>query len=239
MLFLNGKPENGITPERMVICMPESLTELSCLQFSEQLASKAPVPGGGGTAALIGALAAGLGCMAANLTVGKKKYLPYEEDHIRIIARCSGLRQRFLELVDEDAAAFEPLSAAYSMDKNDPASAKVLRAATLAACRAPLAMMQCCAELTVLLEELLDKCSVLMLSDVGCAALAAHAALEAASMNVFVNTRTLPGDEEAENLEEQASGLLHEYLPRSRAVSDAVMCQLRTWKSSTPTSPLT
>ena len=120
MLFLNGKPENGITPERMVICMPESLTELSCLQFSEQLASKAPVPGGGGTAALIGALAAGLGCMAANLTVGKKKYLPYEEDHIRIIARCSGLRQRFLELVDEDAAAFEPLSAAYSMDKNDP-----------------------------------------------------------------------------------------------------------------------
>jgi formiminotetrahydrofolate cyclodeaminase len=223
----------------MIVCMPESLTELSCLQFSEQLASKAPVPGGGGAAALTGALAAGLGCMAANLTVGKKKYLPYEEDHIRIIARSNELRQQFLELVDEDAAAFEPLSAAYSMDKNNPESAKILRTATLAASGAPLKMMQCCAELVTLLEELLGKCSVLMLSDVGCAALAVHAALEAASMNVFVNTRTLPGDTEAESLEAQASGLLREFLPRSQAVSDAVMRHLRTWKNSAPTSPST
>ena len=232
MLCMDKKRETASHRERMITSMPESLTELSCLQFSEQLASKAPVPGGGGTAALMGALAAGLGCMAANLTVGKKKYLPYEEDHIRIIARCSGLRQRFLELVDEDAAAFEPLSAAYSMDKNDPESAKTLRAATLAACRAPLQMMHCCAELITLLEELLDKCSVLMLSDVGCAALAVRAALEAASMNVFVNTRTLPGDAEAESLEEQASGLLREFLPRSQAVSDTVMCHLRTRKKA-------
>ena len=215
------------------------LTEKNCREFTEALASNAPVPGGGGAAALAGALAVSLCSMAGNFTVGKKKYLLYEEDHIRIIARCSGLRQRFLKLVDEDAAAFEPLSAAYSMDKNDPGSAEVLRAATLKACRAPLSMMQCCAELTVLLEELQGKCSVLMLSDVGCAALAARAALEAASMNVFVNTRTLPGDAEAERLEEQASGLLNEFLPRSRVVSDAVMRHLRTWKNSTPTSPST
>ena len=207
--------------------MSESLTELSCLQFSEQLASKAPVPGGGGAAALMGALAAGLGCMATNLTIGKKKYLPYEEDHRRIIAQCGRLRQRFLELIDEDAAAFEPLSAAYSMDRGDPDYAQIFRTVTLEACCAPFAMMQCCAELTVLLEELLNKCSVLMRSDVGCAAAAVQAALEAASMNVFVNTRMLPEDGEAGALEEQASDLLREYLPRSREISDAVMRSLR------------
>ena len=210
--------------------MSESLTGLSCLQFSECLASKAPVPGGGGAAALMGALAAGLGSMATNLTIGKKKYLPYEEDHRRIITECSTLRQRFLELVDEDAAAFEPLSAVYSMDREDPGFPQIFRSATLGACRAPFAMVQSCAKLIELLEELLEKCSVLMLSDVGCAAAAARAALEAAAMNVFVNTRTLPEDGEARALEEQASDLLREYLPRSRDISDAVMRSLRTPK---------
>ena len=210
--------------------MSESLAELSCLQFSERLASKASVPGGGGAASLMGALAAGLGGMATNLTVGKKKYLPYEEDHMRIIARSNELRQRFLKLIDEDAAAFEPLAAAYSMDRNDPSFAQHFRTVTLGACRAPFAMMECCAELTVLLEELLEKCSVLILSDVGCAALAVRAALEAAAMNVFVNTRALPGDREAEDLEERAADLLREYIPRSEEVSDSVMRHLRTPK---------
>ena len=210
--------------------MPESLAELSCLRFSELLASKAAAPGGGGAAALMGALAAGLGNMATNLTVGKKKYLPYEADHMRIIARSNELRQRFLKLIDEDAAAFEPLAAAYSMDRDDPCFAQRFRTVTLGACRVPFTMMECCAELIVLLEELLEKCSVLMLSDVGCAALAAAAALQAAAMNVFVNTRSLPEDSEAGELEEQAVGLLREYLPRSEKVSDAVMRHLRTAK---------
>ena len=189
--------------------MPESLAELSCLRFSELLASKAAAPGGGGAAALMGALAAGLGNMATNLTVGKKKYL---------------------KLIDEDAAAFEPLAAAYSMDRSDPCFAQRFRTVTLGACRVPFTMMECCAELIVLLEELLEKCSVLLLSDVGCAALAAAAALQAAAMNVFVNTRSLPEDSEAGELEEQAAGLLREYLPRSEKVSDAVMRHLRTAK---------
>ena len=56
--------------------MPDSLADLSCRAFSEQLFSKAPVPGGGGAAALIGSLAAALGAMAANLTIGKKNFSP-------------------------------------------------------------------------------------------------------------------------------------------------------------------
>ena len=207
--------------------MPDSLTELSCRVFSEQLFSKAPVPGGGGAAALIGSLASALGAMAANLTVGKKKFLPFEEDHRRIIAEADRLRMRLLTLMDEDAAAFEPLSRVYSLDKSSPGYPEKLTAATLAACKAPFEMMECCCTLIALLEELLEKCSVLLLSDVGCAALAARCALESASMNVFVNTRMLPDCVDAKRLSMKAQSMLEENLPRAQAVADSVMNHLR------------
>ena len=207
--------------------MSESLTELSCLQFSEQLASKAPVPGGGGAAALMGALAAGLGCMATNLTIGKKKYLPYEEDHRRIIRETEALRLRFLDLTEEDAEAFEPLSRAYSLDRNAPDYAEVMTAATLGAAQAPFAMMRRCCELIELLEELRGKCSALLLSDVGCAAAAGRAALECAAMNVFVNTRLLPENSEARELAEEAEAMLRDYLPRAQALAESVTDFLR------------
>ena len=202
--------------------MNEHLIHLSCGEFSEQLASKAPVPGGGGTAALIGALAAALGTMAANLTVGKKEFLPFEEDHRRIIREMDALRRRFLSLIEEDAAAFEPLSQAYSMDRNAPDYSKVMTAATLRAAQPPFMMMRCCCDLIVLLEELREKCSVLLLSDAGCAAAAARAALECAAMNVLVNTRLLPDNTTAQEMAGQVGAMLREYIPRAQAVSDSV-----------------
>ena len=207
--------------------MSEKLMELSCTAFTEQLASKAPVPGGGGAAALTGSLAASLGAMAVNLTRGKKKYLSFDEDHRRIAEETEVLRRRFLELAEEDAAAFEPLSRVYSMDRDDPAYPDAMRRATEAAWKAPLEMMHCCCTLTVLLEELYEKCSALLLSDVGCAALTVCAALEAASLNVFVNTRTLPGSRNAEETADEAEEMLREYAPRARALADAVMTRLR------------
>ena len=90
--------------------MSEPLSALQLFDFTEQVTSKAPTPGGGGVAALIGALAAALGSMATNLTIGKKKYLPFEAEHRMMIAEANVLRLRFLELIDADAAAFEPLS---------------------------------------------------------------------------------------------------------------------------------
>ena len=208
--------------------MTESLSDMSLNSFTGQLASRAPVPGGGGAAALIGALAAALGSMATNLTLGKKKYLPYEAEHRRILEETGRLRLRFLALTEEDAAAFAPLSEAYALDRSVPENAERFRLATLAAARAPMEMMERCGELIALLESLRDKCSVLLLSDVGCAALAARTALEAAAMNVFVNTRALPGDGGAAALADRAGALLREYQPRAQALSDSVTEWLRT-----------
>ena len=210
--------------------MNDQLSALSVNTFTDALISKAPVPGGGGAAALIGSLAAALGGMAANLTVGKKKFLPYEQDHLRIIDAADRLRLRLLELMDEDAEAFEPLSKIYSLDRNGPGFAEKLEAATLNACKVPFEMMECCCELIPLLEELRGKCSALLLSDVGCAALAARCALEAASMNVFVNTRMLPGCAKAERLSTQVQAMLEDLIPRAQTVADSVMSYLKTPK---------
>ena len=89
------------------------LTKSSCEGFLESLASKAPVPGGGGAAALVGAAGVALGNMVGSLTVGKKKYAAVEADVRTLNARAEALRRRLEALVQADAEAFLPLAAAY------------------------------------------------------------------------------------------------------------------------------
>lgn len=185
------------------------------------------MPGGGGAAALTGALGAALGSMVANLTVGRKAYAQYEEDLRSILERGEALRTGLLALVERDAAGFAPLARAYAIPKDDPARPETLEAATLAACEAPLEMMRLCGQAIQLLEELLEKGSVTLVSDVGCGALCCGAALESAGMNIFVNTRTLRDRQAASRLDAQTDVLLREYLPRARQVADEATRRVR------------
>lgn len=205
----------------------KSIISCSVAGFSFLLSSKAAVPGGGGAAALMGALSAALCEMAGNLTIGKKKYAVYEEDQKRMIAECERLRERFLQLIEADAEAFEPLSKAYSMPKDAPDYAETMIRVTLNACQAPYQMLEYCCETISLLEEMLEKCSRLMISDVGCGAVAAEAAMKAAYLNVIINTRTLPENEEAILLESNSEAMLHTWLPRANRITSSVTETLR------------
>lgn len=205
----------------------DRLTDKSCANFGRALASKASVPGGGGAAALVGALGAALCSMVGNFTLGKKKYAQYEEDVKKILSRAATLRIRLLELVEEDAYAFEPLSRAYGIPKDDPNRDEVLEAATLGACKAPMEMAKCCAETIDLLDEMREKGSVMLLSDVGCGALLCRAAMESAAMNVFINTGSLRSREAAKAMEEELDGLLAIYLPRAENIAKAVTERIR------------
>ena len=178
-------------------------------------------------AALVGAVGTALGAMAGNLTVGRKKYAAVEEDIRAAVKRAEALQKRLLELVEEDAAGFTPLSRAYAIPKDDPSRGRVLEDATAAACRAPAEMMALCCASIELLEELLEKGSAGLVSDVGCGALCCAAALESASLNIFVNTQTLQDRSMAAHLDAQADTLLCEYLPRARRVADEVGHRLR------------
>lgn len=207
--------------------MSEKMIEKSCADFAAVLASKAPVPGGGGAAALVGALGTALCSMVGNLTVGRKKYAQYEADVKRMLEKGAAVQERLLDLVDKDAEAFEPLSKAYSIPKDDPKHDETLEAATKFACEAPVEMMKACCEAIELLEEMMEKGSVTLVSDVGCGALCCAAALESASMNIFVNTKTLLDREAAAKLDDQADAMLREYMPRARKVADEVNRRLR------------
>ena len=122
----------------------EKLIKKSCSAFTEALASNAPVPGGGGAAALAGALGTALGSMVANFTTGKKKYAAYEADIQAALQSMAQIQSRLLALVDADAEAFAPLSAAYAISKDAPGRAETLEKAALHACEAPREMAALC-----------------------------------------------------------------------------------------------
>ena len=95
-------------------------------EFTELLASPSSVPGGGGASALAGAIGIALGDMVGEHTLGKKKYADVEEDIKALMARAQDIRARLVECVEKDAVAFEPLSKAYSIPKDEPGREEIL-----------------------------------------------------------------------------------------------------------------
>ena len=207
--------------------MTERLTNKSCADFAAVLAAKESVPGGGGAAALVGALGVALCSMVGNFTTGKKRYADVEDDIQRMLAEAETCRLNLIELVEKDAEAFYPLSQAYGIPKEDPKRAEVLEAASKNDCAGPVEMMRQICKAIELLEEMGEKGSRMLISDVGCGALLCRAALEAASMNVFVNTKTLTDRAFAETLEAECDAMLAEYCPRAEACAKSVMDHIR------------
>lgn len=201
--------------------MSDKLIENSIIEFTDALASEAPIPGGGGAAALAGALAISLCNMAGKISANEKRAGLYA-----INEKSEALRVELLKLVDEDAKNFEPLSKAYSKPRTDADYAETMREATLNACKSPMEIMRLCCEAVELLEATKELCSKLLLSDIACGASICEAALKSASFNVFVNTKTL-SDADAEPLNAQADAMLREYIPRVQKISDEIMIALR------------
>ena len=118
---------------------------------------------------------------------------------------------KFLELVDGDAEAFAPLAKAYSIPKDDPTRDEVMEAALRVGCSVPMDIMRTCAEALDVVAEFAAKGSKLAISDAGCAAVACKAAIQAASLNVFINTKSMKDRDYAEVLNDEAHGLLAKY----------------------------
>ena len=186
-------------------------TQNSCREFVTVLASSAPVPGGGGAAALVGAIGTALGNMVGSLTVGKKKYADVEAEIIALKAKCDALQTELLDQVPADAEGFEPLSRAYGIPKDDPDRDRVLEEATLTACQVPVHIMELCCEALEAIAVFAAKGSRLAVSDAGCGAVCVKAALQAASLNVFINTKTLKDRAAAEALNAKCLGMLEKY----------------------------
>ena len=180
-------------------------------KFLAELASSAPTPGGGGAAALCGALGIALGNMVGSLTLGKKKYADVQEDIQALNAEAEALRADFAALIDADAEAFAPLSRAYSIPKDAPGRDEIMESALLRAAEPPLEIMRKCAEALDVIADYAAKGSALAISDAGCAAALCGAALQAAALNVRINTKSMKNRAAAEEIDAETDELLQKY----------------------------
>ncbi|MBP5262122.1 MAG: cyclodeaminase/cyclohydrolase family protein [Clostridiales bacterium] len=190
--------------------------------FLSSLASGDPTPGGGGASSLTGAVGAALCSMVANLTSGKKKYAQYQQDIELILDRAEELRIRLLQLIDEDAKAFEPLSKAYSIPKDNPGRDLILEDALKEACTAPYAILETLSSCADLVSELSVKGSRLAVSDVGCAAAMISAAAKGAVMNIYINTKLMTDEDYALDLNSRSVELVRSIVSKCDDAYDVI-----------------
>ena len=208
-----------------------NMIDKTCEQFAVALASKEPVPGGGGVSAYVGALAVALANMVGNLTVGKKKYQSVEQDIVVLINQASLLQQELLLLVDEDARVFAPLAKAYGLPKDTEEQraykSQFMETALREASIVPLKIMEKCCVAIDLHSQFAEKGSAMAISDVGVGVVLAKAALRGASLNVYINTKAMLDREYAQSVDRLADDMLDRYCPLAEQIYAYVEAKLR------------
>lgn len=202
-----------------------------CNEFVEVLASKAPVPGGGGASALVGAIGTALGNMVGSLTVGKKKYADVEEEMLELKKKADALQAELLHLIERDAEVFEPLSKAYGMpratEEEKAEKARVMEIVLKDACSVPMEIMERCCESIDIIVEFAAKGSALAISDAGVGVAFCKAALKGASLNVYINTKSMQNREYAEELNAKCDAMLEKYTKIADEVFESVLGRLK------------
>lgn len=207
-----------------------TFTQKSCEEFIEILASKEPVPGGGGASALVGAIGTALGNMVGSLTVGKKKYADVQDDILKLKAEADQLQVDLIRLVARDAEVFEPLSKAYGMpkdtDEQKAEKARVMEMCLKEACSVPLEIMEKCCAAIELHREFAQKGTAIAISDVGVGVVFCKAALMGASLNVFINTKAMTDRAYADQINEKTNAMLAKYTALADEIYASVQSRL-------------
>lgn len=184
------------------------LVDLTCVGFAEETASESPAPGGGSISAYMGALAAALGTMVANLSAHKAGWDERWEEFSDYAVAGKKLMNRLLALVDEDTEAFNRIMNVFSMPKGTEeekkARAQALEEATLYATEVPLKTMKASYETFDVVEKMAEIGNPNSITDAGVGALAARSAVLGAYLNVKINAAGLKDRKKAETLLEEA-----------------------------------
>lgn len=191
--------------------------------FLEKLASNSPTPGGGGASALVGGIGIALAAMVGNFTLGKEKYAPVEEDIKRMLAKAEDLRQQFLSLIEADEVAFAPLSKAYGIPKDDPTRDATMEQCLRDAAAPPMEMVRLTCQAIDLHEEMLEKGSVMLASDVGTGVVFCWSALYGAALNVKVNTKSMKDRTYADALNQEVDQRMNTYWRKAEKVYETVL----------------
>ena len=200
-------------------------TDKTCREFVENTAGKTPVPGGGSVSALVGALGAALGRMVGSLT------LDVQAEMLELAREADSLQAELLELVQADIDIFRPLSELYGMkaetDIEKENKAALLEEALENACSVPISIMEKCGRAIELSKEFAAKGSRLAVSDAGASAIICKSALQAASLNVYINTGSMTNRKRADELNAICAMHLMNYATMADEVFEMVADRLR------------
>lgn len=203
-----------------------SLLNVSVTEFTNQLASKTSVPGGGGASALVSSIGIALGDMVGEFTVGKKTYADVEEDIKALMTEAKRLQNQLLECIDEDAKAFEPLSKAYSISKDDSKRDAIMEKCLKDAAAVPFKILELCGKAIDLQEEFANKGSKIMISDAATGVALLSGAMKGAAVNVKVNTKLMKDREYANELDCKVEELVNKYIPKADRIYTDVISRL-------------
>ncbi len=195
-------------------------------KFLDALASEHPTPGGGGAAAIMGAVGAALVSMVANLTIGKKNYEAVEAELKDVNAKAEALRAELTAAIDEDVVAFNAVMGAYGLPRGteDEKAARqtAIQKALKEATDAPLRAVKACHDVIKLSAVVADKGNLNVISDAGVAVLAANAGLRSAALNVFINAKSIKDRDFAEIRLGEVNALLELSAQKSEEIYDIV-----------------
>lgn len=203
-----------------------SLVNISVKDFTSELAAKKSVPGGGGASALAAAIGTALGSMVGEFTVGKKKYLNVEDDIKDLMKRADEIRLALLECIDEDAVAFEPLSKAYSLPKEEPGRDEIMEKCLKDAAKVPFKILKLACSAVELQRDFSDKGSVIMISDAATGSALLEGAIKGAAVNVKINTKSMKDRQYADALDSEVSELVSKYTVLAREIYEDVWNRL-------------
>lgn len=200
----------------------EKFVKYSLEEFVDALASKAAVPGGGGASALAASLGIALGNMVGEFTVGKKKYADAEEELRACMVRAKDLSRKFLNCIERDAAAFEPLSKAYAIPKDDKNRDIVMENCLRDAAKVPMEILHLVCEAIKLEERFAVLGSVMIQSDAAVGASILRSSLLGAAVNVKINTKSMKDREYADSVNKEVDALVEEYLPLADSIFEHI-----------------
>lgn len=202
------------------------LVDMTCRGFADETASESPAPGGGSISAYMGALAAALGTMVANLSAHKAGWDDRWEEFSEYAVKGREILDRLIHLVDEDTEAFNRIMGVFAMPKATPeekkARAEALEAATLYATEVPLRTMKAAYAAFDLLQAMATKGNPASVSDAGVGALAARSAVLGAFLNVRINAAGLKDRELADKLVGEAAEIAENARTREAEILEAV-----------------
>lgn len=206
------------------------LTELTCREFLNRLASNAPTPGGGGGAAMAGALAVALASMVGNLTVGKEKFVKSEAEMQELLKEAEALRTQFLQLVNADAEVFNEFMTCYRLpkatDEEKQQRNQAIQNAAKRAAEVPLQIAEASLKVMHIAKRMAEIGNPTAITDAAVSSIMGRAALRSAAYNVVVNLKLIKDEEYNQKMyaklgamQQEAQALEQETL----AVTDVVL----------------